>query len=408
MLLKSLSNIPHNVQSLCGFFTLSLLLTLSSQAADLANSKLKVHGFVAQGAIDVNGSDFVNDDGELSFELTEVGLNASYQLSPDIRLAAQGAYLNGGNRYTDGFRIDYALIDWSIFHSENWQANIYIGRFKNYHWLYSSTRDIPHTRPSIILPQSVYFDGTRDMSVGGDGAALSAKYNDELIGELDFNISSAESSISKDQTRTIMGRFSDGRLSHDKDLQASIYWRPYFSQWQFGIALTNTDLTYHRGESGIFVDGQLGLKRLYTNAEYQGESWTFSVELLQEEMTIDSLLFPGFNRTTVGQGGFVQGQYQFTSELQLLARYEHYYANKDDKHGKDLEKITQGLIPSYFGYQNDATLGLTYHLSNNFQLQLEHHWIKGTARLTPVVIPDPTVNKKEYWQLSAIQLMYWF
>ena len=125
-------------------------------------------------------------------------------------------------------------------------------------------------------------------------------------------------------------------------------------------------------------------------------------------MLIEDLLFLGSLRDTTGQGGFVQGQFQLTPDMKLLTRYEHYYANKNDKHGKDLEKLTQGLIPNYFGYQHDATFGLSYSFSSNLQLQLEHHWIKGTARLTPVVIPDPTVNKKEYWQLSTFQLMYWF
>jgi len=380
----------------------------SAIATESANSKLQVHGFIAQGIIDVNGSNFVNDDGELSFELTEIGINASYQFSPDIRFASQAVYLNGGNRYSEGVRVDYALIDWSIYHTENWQTNLYIGRIKNYHWLYSSTRDVPHTRPSIILPQSVYFDGTRDMSVGGDGLALATRYYDEVIGELDFNISSTKSSISDDQSRNIMGRRSNGSLSHDSDLQASIYWRPNYSQWQLGLALTDADFSYEEGQNSSYSSGKIAMKRFYANAEFHGEKWTFNVELLQEQMVIDGLLYSAFHRDTVGQGGFVQSQYQLTPELQLLARYERFYANKDDKNGVGLEKMTSGNIPNYFGYQNDATFGFSYHLSNNLQVQMERHWIKGTARLTPVVIPDPVVNKNEYWQLSTVQLMYWF
>jgi len=396
------------IRSLFVVMSSFLLMGNNVSAAESANNKLQVHGFIAQGIIDVNGSNFVNDDGDLSFELTEIGINASYQISSDIRFATQAVYLNGGNRYSEGVRIDYALIDWSVYHTENWQANLYIGRIKNYHWLYSSTRDVPHTRPSIILPQSVYFDGTRDMSVGGDGIALATRYYDDGIGELDFNISSTESSISDEQTRNIMGQSSTGSLTHDSDLQASIYWRPNYSPWRFGLALTDADFSYRKGQSDMFLDGGLALKRFYANADYQGESWTFSIELLQENMFIEGLLGPSFNRDATGQGGFVQSQYQLTAELQLLARYEHYYANKDDKHGADLEKMTNGMIPKYFGYQNDATFGLSYHLSNNLQVQMEHHWIKGTARLTPVVIPDPVVNKNEYWQLSTVQLMYWF
>ncbi len=391
----------------------SLILMVSLGAmpalgAESPNQSWQVHGFLAQGLIGVQGSDFVNDEENTSLKLTEIGLNATYQLNDSLRIAGQAVYLNGGNRYAEGVRIDYLLADWSLYTSEHWQANLYIGRFKTYHWLYSSTRDVPMTRPSIILPQSVYFDGTRDLSVGGDGLALSAKHFSDTWGEFDFNLSSGISPISDKQTKLLMGRISKGDLQHDNDLQASIYWQPEMSNWRLGIALTDGDFSYETKNENIFADGELELKRYYVNGEYQAEKWTFSFELLQEQLVLDGLLFPTFYSDTTGQGGFVQGEYQLNENIKLLTRYEHYYGNKDDKHGVQLEKNSFGYVPHYFGYQHDSVLGVTYHLSTNMQIQLEHHWVKGTARLTPVVFPDPTVNYNKYWHISALQFITWF
>jgi len=409
MLLKLSSNSFRKIIKPLSICFASMFFSTSLIANESANdSKLQIHGFIAQGVIDVKGSDYVNDDEKPSFELTEIGINASYQLSSDVRLAGQAVYLNGGNRYADGVRIDYLLIDWSLFQSEHWKTNVYLGRFKNYHWLYSSTRDVPMTRPSIILPQSVYFDGTRDLSVGGDGIALASKYFDENIGELDFNLSSGRSPISDEQTRIMMGEQASGDLNFDEDLQASVYWRPHYSSWRFGVALTDADFSYDNKNTDQIFDGKLALERWYANAEYQGENWTFSAELLQEKMSVSGLFFPSLQRSTTGQGGFAQAQYQFSTELQFLMRYERYYANKDDKNGKKLEQMSFGLVPHYFGYQNNVTLGINYNISANLQFQLEHHWIKGTARLTPVITPDARVNENEYWQMSAAQLVYWF
>jgi hypothetical protein len=390
-----------------------LLCLISKASLAFSGEKIEIspwqiHGFIAQGIIDVDDSNYVNNIGDVSTELTEVGINASYQLNDGVRFAAQGVYLNGGNRYNDGVRLDYLLVDWSLYSNENWQTNLYLGRFKNYHWLYSSTRDVPMTRPSIVLPQSVYFDGTRDLSVGGDGAAIMTQYSNENMGELDFNLSTGKSQISSEQSEILMGQFSSGDLDHDEDIQASIYWRPHFSLWQFGIAFTDADFSYKAGNADYFFDGKLNLERLYANAEYQGEYWNLSVELLQETMTIDGVLHPLFYQDKVGQGGFVQTQYRFNEDIQFLVRYERFYADKNDKKGNRLEQATGGGIPSYFAYQNDLTLGLSYSMSENLQLQIDQHWIEGTARLTPVVVPDPTVNKKEHWQLWAIQLTYWF
>ena len=128
---------------LCTFLLLACIATKAQaeEGKTYTNSQdFQLHGFISQGIIDVNGSDFVNDDGELSTELTEIGLNISYQLTNNFRLAGQVVYLDGGNRYAQGARVDYALLDWSAFTDEHWQANIYLGRFKNNHWLYSSSR----------------------------------------------------------------------------------------------------------------------------------------------------------------------------------------------------------------------------------------------------------------------------
>ena len=197
----------------------ALVLTMATSWAKPARD-LQVHGFISQGVAKSSGSDFVNDEQDISHELTEVGVNASYQINDNLRLAAQAVYLNAGNRLAEGSRIDYALLDWSVFQTIESQLNIYIGRFKNRNWLYSSTRDVPMTRPSIVLPQSIYFDGFRDIAVGGDGIALTYKRSHEQYGDFDFNISNGTSDISDKQTEIILSELASGRMNHDLDYQA--------------------------------------------------------------------------------------------------------------------------------------------------------------------------------------------
>jgi len=393
----------------------TLLCCLGIGAASVAmaeeshsKQKLKVHGFISQGVIDVNGSDFVNDDGKPSFELTEVGINASYTLSDNFRIAGQLAYLDGGNRYSKNARIDYLLLDWSLLSDEQWKVDLYLGRFKNYNWLYSSTRDIPFTRPTIILPQSIYFDGFRDIAVGGDGASMIVSRSHDEYGDFDFNLSLGVSKISDRQKDIILSEFATGDMEHDEDYQASLYWQPSFSQWRFGVALLDSKFTYDRGASDNFYDALIVLQRYFFNATYEGEFWEFNSEILQERFVLDGFYFPGFARDTFGQGGFVQARYKVTEGLKLLARAEKYFANKDDKSGSSLPKNPLGPIPEYFGYQHDFTLGFSYDLSENLRLQVEHHWVRGTARLTPVVLPNLQTNNQEHWQMTAAQLMYWF
>jgi len=391
-------------------FCFSLLLLNFNQASaeELTLSNWQWHGFLSQGIIDVNGSNFVNDDGSTSSELTELGINTSVQLLSNLRFAAQAVYLDGGNRYRKGARIDYLLLDWAILNKNNWQANLYLGRFKNVHWLYSSVRDIPFARPSIILPQSVYFDGFRDIAVGGDGAALKLSYSDDDYGDFDINYSYGASPISKEQQDIILSNIALGDIKQDFDSQASFYWRPAFSPWRFGLSLLHSDFSYQSAGQDFFADGKFSFKFFTLNALYEGEQWEFSGEIYQEKFVTKGFYHPLFFQDHLGQGAYLQTRYKLDEDLTLLARYERFYGNKKDKKGKQLEIDSGGTIPAYFAFQNDLVLSLSYDLSNNFKLRLEQHWVEGGVRLTPVVLPNPMKNNQRYWQITALQLMMWF
>lgn len=391
-----------------GVICFSALLTFSTLAQeDNFADPLKVHGFVAQGVIDVDDSNFVNDDGDLSIKLTEIGLNTSYQLAEDFRFAAQAVYLNGGNRYNEGLRVDYFLVDWNAYSSEQWQANLFIGRFKNPHWLHSSTRDIPFVRPSIILPQGLYFDGFRDIAVGGNGAAFKLTYNNDQYGEFDFNFSRGKSPIDSDDREVILSALAQGNIKHELDKQASIYWNPVFSQWRFGLTLLDSEFNYDSETLDYFTDSQFQFQNYTANAIYEGEQWEFTAEFLQTRFLTEGFYTAQFHQDNIGQGGSFQTRYKVNQQLTFIGRYEQFYTDKDDKKGYKLEERNFGFVPNYFGFQNDTMLGLSYNFSDHLRVNAELHWMEGSARLNPIVLPNPIVNK-EHWKMWAVQLMYWF
>lgn len=380
-----------------------------SSNAMASEKNFQLHGFISQGLIDVNGSNFVNDDGDISAELTELGLNGSYQLNSTLRLAGQVVYLDGGNRYAKGVRIDYALLDWSVYDSYRWQANVYLGRFKNNHWLYSSTRDIPFARPSIILPQSVYFDGFRDIAVGGDGIAIKISHSDDDYGDFDLYLSYGTSEISDEQAEIILSKLAQGKIKQDYDAQASFYWQPAFSSWRFGISALDSAFSYNTNDNfDFFVDGDFSFKYYTMNALYEGENWEFSGEIHQQQFITEGFYNPQYYGSPIGQGLYLESRYKVNKKLTLLARYERFYNDKNDKNGEKLEEETGGLVPAYFAYHRDTTVGMSYDFTSSFSLRLEYHWLQGAGRLTPVVLPNSKVNDSKNWHLWAVQLMYWF
>ncbi|MCV2886167.1 TonB-dependent receptor [Aestuariibacter sp. AA17] len=363
-----------------------------------------IHGFVAQGIIQAEGSNFVNDEGDTSLELTEVGLNATYRINNKLRIAGQAVYLNGGNRFANGPRIDHLFLDWQMYNTLDSHVNLYLGKIKNYHRLHSATRDVPHTRPSIILAQSLYIDVFRDVNIGSDGALFKGLTTNRF-GEWEFNWNYGVASISSDQTKLFFADGASGELDLAREHQGSIYWRPSESNWQFGSSFVNATFEYEQGENDPFADGQAQTKGHYFNARYFGEYYTITAEYIRLRSIVNGLIAPNVYSDTTGEGAYLEGQFYFTPTLSGLIRVDIYDRNVEDRSG---ERLAAQGIPAYFGYMDQLTLGLSWNIAPKWRLQGEVHRVKGTGRLAPIIVPDIANNNQEYWNIWALQLMYWF
>ena len=391
-------------------FQLSLsacLLLLSGISVAVAADTWHWHGFVSQGLMQAENSNFVNDDGSVSTELTEVGLNGSYKLSPDWRLSGQLMYLDGGNRYASGWRIDYLFLNWTAVNSLDWQLNLYAGRFKNMHWLYSSTRDVALTRPMIVLPQSIYFDAFRDIAVGSDGLALQST-NSTSVGEFEFIWSYGSTPVSRETSQRVIATQIQGVTEQKFVHQASVFFRPQHSQVQWGISLLDSDFSYRRAPVDLFFDGDFTVQRVMANWRYSAELWELSSELVQERVFARGFYQPVFARNQFAQGAFLLASYNWSDSTRLYLSYDWYTANKDDRGGALLPLQSGGIVPRFFGYQRDWGLGVTQELAKQLRLKLEYHWITGTGRLGPNVVPAVEINRSRQHDLWAVQLMYWF
>jgi hypothetical protein len=92
----------------------------------------------------------------------------------------------------------------------------------------------------------------------------------------------------------------------------------------------------------------------------------------------------------------------------VLARLDIYDRDNQNRDGQSIEQLSQGLVPGYFGLMDQATLGVTWKLAKNIQLQAEYHKVRGAARLAPIFTPNTILNSSKYWDMWAMQLMYWF
>lgn len=388
----------------CALLSMGCVLSLGASNPLLASTTIEWHGFLAQGIAQAASSNAINDSGEVSAALTEVGINARMSVTERMSWSGQLVYLNGGNRYPEGARLDYLFLDLSLIDRFSQQLNVYFGRYKNQHWLYSSTRDVPFTRPSIILPQSIYYDVFRDIAVASDGIAIKGFWQ-QAYGELEYNWSYGATNISRDQTRLLLSPVVQGHARQRYVHQASVFWQGHGSQATYGMSLLDSAFNYSAGQQDPFTDGAVTVQRLMFNWRYQQENWELAAEIMQERLSINDFYFRGFNQTQHGVGGYLLGRYRFSPQLAAVLSVDYLTRDRQDSRGAGL--AAQG-IPGYFGYQHTLMAGLSFDLASRWRLQAEHHWVDGTGRLSPSLVPRLDINQQRYWQAWALHLMYWF
>lgn len=386
----------------------AMFFTLSCSSA-LAEDNLNWHGFVAQGLTQSNGSDYITNNDDITGELTEIGVNAIYTINPTLSLAGQVVYLDGGNRYRQGARLDYLFLDWRLSQLFDWQVNVHLGRFKNRHWLYSATQDVPQTRPLISLPQSIYFDGNRDVALSSDGVAVqSTKVSGS--GTWDVRWSLGRSPIAKEDTKRLLSGEVSGRVEQDYVHQFSTYWQPESMQWQIGFSLLQSDFTYQPAQQDILLQGASGIDRITLAARYDTENWEFTSELLRDRLSYRGEFINGITLDVdkTGEGGYIQWRYFLNDSLTGLLRFDSYDLDRKDRDGSELAGNPFGAIPAHYGIMDTYTVGMSWDISNKLRLSGEFSRTHGAARLSVVMFPDALVRAEPYWNAWSIQLMYWF
>jgi len=241
----------------------------------------QVHGFLSQGYIlTTNNNFFGSSERGGSLDFTEAGINASWTPLPRLQFAVQPLFRRAGAGHESDFELDFGLMDYALISTTDRRLGIRLGRIKNPLGLYNDTRDVAFTRPSILLPESIYLDNLREQSVSADGV--------HVYGELrsrwgDFSL----------EFGSVLPRVDD------VDLELAIFLRDFPGRFKNELSYIGR-LTYQLDEgryklaaSGAQVnstyepkfrppqDLQAGSDRfelLILSAQYNGERWSFTGE----------------------------------------------------------------------------------------------------------------------------------
>jgi hypothetical protein len=385
---------------------LSGLLAASTVWADeLVGPRYQLQGFAAQGLIGSTNNHFFGDSRDgVSTRFTEAGVHGTWQALDAVRLSGQVLYRRAGESDQDGLRVDYAQADWQYYQTEVSQLGVKFGKVKLPYGLYNETRDVPFTRPGILLPQSVYVDNSRDLLLAAPGAFLHGASVQEY-GAFDFLLGWVRPNFdSPSVDYSFLGNTRPGKLDGKSAIGARLRW-DLPTDTTLMLTYANAKAEYVPGNIDTLSAGKVQFRNILFTAQQRFDTVTLTAEY--GEPRFDNTGFgpylPSSHR--VIQSGYLQGEWRFHPAWELMLRHDIFYRDKQDKSGRQFAAATG--LPAHSMFARDTTLGLRWDTTPNLMLRAEFHHVDGTGWLPG---PDNPVflSREQRWNMWLLQAAYRF
>ena len=223
---------------------------MSAQADDWF-AQNRFEAFLSQSLVHSSDHNFLSQsDDAVSVDLWEAGALFSTKLYKELGFSGQILGRKVSEASGDDVRVDYAFLSLPLYTKNDLQLTGRLGRIRSSYGFYNETRDIPHTRTGIFMPQSVYYDRTRNSFYSADGIEFFvSKGFDEK--QLSFQVFLSKPVVDDDELKEA-SELNPSNLDGDKSLLAKLAYGSEFEGWRAA-------LTYYRPEYTIDVNPTLAV-----------------------------------------------------------------------------------------------------------------------------------------------------
>lgn len=396
------------------------LCSLSTASPVLAEepSNFQIHGFATQTFIDTSDNKFFGDTEDGSFEFRELGINASYRPRSDLMFSGQIVSRHAGEIDDGDPRLDYGQIDYTVDQDLDGRWGIRLGRIKIPTGLYNVTRDVDHTRPTIVLPQSIYLDRSRSLLLSADMMLLYGEHrfdHGDLFVDLGYGLPHADD---EDLERgALLGQNWEGELDGRPSFSFQTLYESADGHWTAALTFNRASMDFNATAADMAVGlqaGELDIEYRMLSLRYETDDWNLTGEFLRLHGTARGFgpLLP--DSSADSDNWYIQGGYRPAQDLELLMRYERSYSNNDDKTGNKAAAFSDayqaiGLpgIVNHNKFSKNFMIGLRWDPDPQWVFRAEHHWVDGTNWLSRIENPDPTSLKRN-WRLFMLSAGYRF
>ncbi|BFM06504.1 hypothetical protein GCM10025791_10740 [Halioxenophilus aromaticivorans] len=390
----------------------------------------RVNGYVSQAAVHTHDNAFFEADTGTSFNFRELGINGSWQFSPQVRIAAQAVSRRLGDLDDGDPKLDFALLDYHFYSAESSNVGVRVGRTKNAYGIYNQTRDVPHARPGVLVPQAIYFESIRDALLSVDGVNF---YADAYrgAGEFAFEVYGGKRKVEGSVVENLMFQAdTSGDFGTADVLGGRIGFVPAAVP-ELELAVSAIDVKMELEDVASFSPLEVGQAFLdivanpstagkyatsatiepfvqLLSAQYSPQGWVLTAEYLRVDIdltNVEILGQPQPDNTTKLESYYLQAEWQLNDHLSLLSRYEYLTFDKTDRKG-EVYQATTGRN-AFTQYTSGITLGGRWYFTPDMSLTAEYGVFEGAASL----VGANSVNYDqldEDWEVFILQFSFHF
>ena len=398
----------------------TLLILPQLSYAQLGGQRAQFHGFIMQSFVKTDNNNYLgSSEGNGSLDYTEIGLNGSVKLGSRFQLAAQLLSRRAGETDNGEIKVDFALADYRLIEHFDYGFGLRAGRVKNPIGFYNETRDVSFTRESIVLPQSIYFERARDVSISSDGLH-SYGFKQTKVGIINAQLAIALPRVTSTNTEyALLGGVKAGKFVGKPSFVGRVMLESSDSRTTIALTHVNLFMDYEPGdatlEPGFTGDGEVNFSNTMLSMKYNLLKWSFTGEYAQRSIaftgfpkipaTSTGAAIPDVINDVTGESFYLQVVNRLNFKWNFIVRYDVLYSDKTDRDGNEFSAVTGAK--DYSRFAKDLMLGLQYNIQRQWMARLELHQIDGTAWL-PVQDNPNSTDIDQRWRMINLSLSYRF
>lgn len=373
------------------------LLPLGAGAMDFDAPALSIHGFASAGYIATTGNNYygkTRNGGALDYY--EAGVNAFTQLSPHLSVAGQLLSRKAGATDDGSVRLDYGFID--LHTATDSRLGVRIGRVKNPMGFHNKSRDVLSTRPSILLPQSIYHEGigVRELLFSSDGVQLYGDHEWEAGQQTSLRLNLVQAKRADRQTERNFTALAPGldalRLDVGRALFAQVVHQIDEGRQRYALGYVHMPIGYRTVYQGQSYDLSTDSDLFLASAQYNREDWSLTAEWRRTKTRTDFRTPVPLQTRGHADGAYVQLDYRFNARWSGFVR-------------RDVSSPSTEPSSGVVGVGRDTVLGMAWQVNQSWRINAEYHEMKGPGMVPP---PDNREGARDKTRLLAVMAGFRF